>query len=97
MTCSYECDLTAVTECLRVINRRQREGAALPGVVIFTDYRALGQALEGSGNESVGRAVFLEDYLQKTEGVLTVVQWLPSHVGVLSKEIADGLTNQGRR
>ncbi|GFO12891.1 hypothetical protein PoB_003939600 [Plakobranchus ocellatus] len=33
----------------KVIIRRQRDGAALPGVVIFTDCRALVQALARSG------------------------------------------------
>ncbi|GFO28546.1 hypothetical protein PoB_005505100 [Plakobranchus ocellatus] len=40
-TCSYECELTAVTECLRVVIEKQREGAALPSVVILTDCRPL--------------------------------------------------------
>ncbi|GFN95949.1 hypothetical protein PoB_002245500 [Plakobranchus ocellatus] len=61
----------AVTECLRVVIEKQREGAALPCVVIFTDCRALMQALGGSGNEGVGEAVLLADYLLKTEGVQT--------------------------
>ncbi|GFN85840.1 hypothetical protein PoB_001234600 [Plakobranchus ocellatus] len=78
-TCSYERELMAVIECLRVFIRRQREGAALPGVVIYTDCRALEQAFGGSGSENVGRAVVLGDYLQKTERVRTVVQWLLSH------------------
>ncbi|GFO34489.1 ribonuclease h [Plakobranchus ocellatus] len=30
------------------------------------------------------------------EGVRTVVQWLPSHVGVIGNEIANGLANEGR-
>ncbi|GFN86568.1 hypothetical protein PoB_001307400 [Plakobranchus ocellatus] len=47
-TCSFGCELKAVTECLRVVIRRQQEGAALHGVVIFTDCRALEQALGGS-------------------------------------------------
>ncbi|GFO19577.1 hypothetical protein PoB_004608200 [Plakobranchus ocellatus] len=38
-TCCYECELMAVTECLRVVIEKQREGAALPVVVIFTDCR----------------------------------------------------------
>ncbi|GFO04575.1 hypothetical protein PoB_003108000 [Plakobranchus ocellatus] len=63
-TCNYECELMAVTECLRVITKKQREGAALPGLVIFTDCRAFG----GSGSEGVGRAVLLADYLQKHRG-----------------------------
>ncbi|GFO34112.1 hypothetical protein PoB_006061700 [Plakobranchus ocellatus] len=67
MTCSYEFELKAVYECLRVVIRRQREGAALPGMVIFTDCRALVQALGGSGSESIGGAVLLADYLQKIE------------------------------
>ncbi|GFO03716.1 reverse transcriptase [Plakobranchus ocellatus] len=36
------------------------------------------------------------DYLQKTDSVRTVILWLPSHVGVLGNEIADGLANEGR-
>ncbi|GFN84234.1 ribonuclease h [Plakobranchus ocellatus] len=86
----------AVTECLRVINEKQREGATLPGVVIPTDCRALMWALGGSGSEDVGEAALLADYLLKTEGVRTVVQWIPSDVGVLGNEIADGLANDGR-
>ncbi|GFO10947.1 hypothetical protein PoB_003745200 [Plakobranchus ocellatus] len=73
-TCSFACELMAITECLRVVIMTQREGAALPGLVIFTDYRALVQALGGSGSEGVGGAALLEDYLQKTERVRTVVQ-----------------------
>ncbi|GFO14598.1 ribonuclease h [Plakobranchus ocellatus] len=95
-TCSYECELMAVTECLCVVIGKQREGAALPGLVILTDCRALVWALGGSGSEGVGEAVLLADYLLKTEGVRTVVQWIPSHVGVLGNEIADGLANEGR-
>ncbi|GFO04055.1 RNA-directed DNA polymerase from [Plakobranchus ocellatus] len=95
VTCSYECELMAVTECLQVVIENQRKGAALPGMVIFTDCRALVQALGGSGSEGVGEAVLLADYLMKTEGVRTVVQWIPSHVGVLGNEIADGLANNG--
>ncbi|GFN84963.1 RNA-directed DNA polymerase from [Plakobranchus ocellatus] len=95
-TCSYECELIVVTECLRVVIEKQREGAALPGVVIFTDCRALVWALGGSGSEGVGEAVLLADYLLKTEGVQTVVQWIPSHVGVVGNEIADGLANERR-
>ncbi|GFN75125.1 RNA-directed DNA polymerase from, partial [Plakobranchus ocellatus] len=53
-------------------------------------------ALGGSGSEGVGEAVLLADYLQKTEGVWTVAQWLPSHVGALGNEITDGLANEGR-
>ncbi|GFO38034.1 ribonuclease h [Plakobranchus ocellatus] len=68
----------------------------IPGVVILTDCRALVQALGGSGSEGVGEAVLLADYLLKTEGVQTVVQWIPSHVWVLGNEIADGLANEGR-
>ncbi|GFN87359.1 glutamate--tRNA ligase [Plakobranchus ocellatus] len=85
----------AVTECLRVVIKKQREGAALPGVVILTDCRALVQAFGGSRSEGVGEVVLLADYLLKKEGVQTVVQWIPSHVGVLSNEIADGLGNEG--
>ncbi|GFO44802.1 hypothetical protein PoB_007130700 [Plakobranchus ocellatus] len=55
MTRSHE--LKAVNECLRVVMMRQRERAALPGVVIFTDCRVLVQALGGSGRESVGGMV----------------------------------------
>ncbi|GFO44810.1 hypothetical protein PoB_007131500 [Plakobranchus ocellatus] len=44
----------------------------------------------------VGGAVLLADYLQKTEGVPTVFQWIPSQVGVLGDEIANGLANEGR-
>ncbi|GFO48644.1 hypothetical protein PoB_007514900 [Plakobranchus ocellatus] len=33
---------------------------------------------------------------EKTEGVRTVVQWLPSHEGVIGNEIADGHANEGR-
>ncbi|GFN89828.1 hypothetical protein PoB_001633400 [Plakobranchus ocellatus] len=73
-TCSYECELMAVTECLRVVIEKQGKGAALPGVVIFTHCRALVQALGGSVSEGVGEAVLLGDYLLKTEGVRTVVQ-----------------------
>ncbi|GFN77494.1 hypothetical protein PoB_000400000 [Plakobranchus ocellatus] len=62
------CELKAVNECLRVVIRRQREGAALLGVVILTDCRVLKQALGGSGSESMGRAMLLADYLQNTEG-----------------------------
>ncbi|GFO00517.1 hypothetical protein PoB_002702200 [Plakobranchus ocellatus] len=58
----------ADTECLRVVIKKQREGAELPGVVIFTDCRALVQALGKSGSESVGEVVLIADYLQKTEG-----------------------------
>ncbi|GFN73942.1 hypothetical protein PoB_000044800 [Plakobranchus ocellatus] len=50
-------------------------------VIFFTDCRALMQAPGGSGSEGVGGAVLLADYLQKTEGVRTVAQWLPSFVG----------------
>ncbi|GFO48818.1 RNA-directed DNA polymerase from [Plakobranchus ocellatus] len=95
-TCSYECELMTVTEYLRVVIEKQREGAALPGVVILTNCRALVQALGDSGSESVGEAVLLADYLLKTEGVQTMVQWIPSHIGVLGNEIADGLANEGR-
>ncbi|GFN97353.1 hypothetical protein PoB_002385900 [Plakobranchus ocellatus] len=66
---SYDCELMAVTECLRVVIRRQREGAALPGLAIFTDCRALVQALGGSGSEIFGGAVLFVDNLQKTERV----------------------------
>ncbi|GFO50192.1 RNA-directed DNA polymerase from [Plakobranchus ocellatus] len=86
----------AVTECLQVVIEKQRDGAALPGVVIFTECRALVQALGGSGSEGVGEAVLLADYLLKTEAAQTVVQWIPSHVGVLGNNIADGLANEGR-
>ncbi|GFO23585.1 Pol-like protein [Plakobranchus ocellatus] len=86
----------AVTECLRVVIEKQREEAALPGVVVFTGCRALVQVLGGSRSEGVGGAVLLADHLQKTEGMWTVVQWLPSHVGVLGNEIADGLANEGK-
>ncbi|GFN92816.1 RNAse h [Plakobranchus ocellatus] len=78
-TCSYECELMVVTECLPVIIEKQWEGAALPGAVILTDCRALVQALGDSGSESVREAVLLADYLLKTEGVQTMVQWIPSH------------------
>ncbi|GFN91079.1 hypothetical protein PoB_001758500 [Plakobranchus ocellatus] len=54
-------------------------------------YEALVQALGGPGSESIGEAVLFTDYLQKTESVLTMVQWIPSH------EIADGLANKRRK
>ncbi|GFN85553.1 hypothetical protein PoB_001205900 [Plakobranchus ocellatus] len=78
-----------------VVIEKQRQGAAQPGVVIFTDCRALVQALGGSGSKGVGGAVLLADDLQKTESVRTVVQYLLSHVGDLGNEIADGLANEG--
>ncbi|GFO12474.1 hypothetical protein PoB_003897900 [Plakobranchus ocellatus] len=94
--CCCDCELKAViTSCLRIIPRKQQEEAALP-VVIFTDYRAFVQALGRSGREDVGEAAMLADRLQKTEGVRNVVQWLPSHAGVVGVEIADGLANEGR-
>ncbi|GFO24167.1 RNA-directed DNA polymerase from [Plakobranchus ocellatus] len=86
----------AVTECLQVVIEKQREGAALPGVVILTDCRALVQALGGAGSEGVGEVVLLADSLLKKEGVQTVVQWIPSHVMVLGNEIANRLANEGR-
>ncbi|GFO33621.1 hypothetical protein PoB_006012600 [Plakobranchus ocellatus] len=49
--------------------KKQREGTALPGVVIITDYRALVQVLGGFGSQGVGRAVLLATSLQKTEGM----------------------------
>ncbi|GFO05860.1 Gag-Pol polyprotein [Plakobranchus ocellatus] len=58
--------------------------------------QALVWALAGSGSEGVGEAVLLADYLLKTEGMRTVVQWIPSNVGVLGNKIADGLANEGR-
>ncbi|GFN74723.1 hypothetical protein PoB_000122900 [Plakobranchus ocellatus] len=85
-THSYECELMAVTECLPVMIRKQQEGDAMPAMAVsfgtlsyFLD-RALMQGLGGSGSEGVGGAMLLADYLQKTEGVQTVVQWLPSHI-----------------
>ncbi|GFN84143.1 hypothetical protein PoB_001064900 [Plakobranchus ocellatus] len=50
--------------------------------------QALVQSLGGSGREIMGGVVLLADYLQKTEAKQTVVQWLPSHVGVIGNEIA---------
>ncbi|GFO07779.1 hypothetical protein PoB_003428400 [Plakobranchus ocellatus] len=73
---------------------RYQEGAALPGVVIFTDCRALVQAFGGSDRESVGGVVLLADFLKKAEGVRTVVQWLSSNVGVMDNEIADRLATR---
>ncbi|GFO44645.1 reverse transcriptase [Plakobranchus ocellatus] len=96
-TCSYECELTAVTECLKVVIEKQQQAAALPGVVILTDCRALVQALGGSRSENVREAVLLADHLLKTEGVQTTVQWIPSHIGILGNEIADRLANEGRK
>ncbi|GFO15102.1 hypothetical protein PoB_004160700 [Plakobranchus ocellatus] len=55
-------------------SRKQREGAALSGVVILTDCRALVWALGGSRKEGVGEAMLLADYLLKTEEVRTVVR-----------------------
>ncbi|GFO22717.1 hypothetical protein PoB_004922200 [Plakobranchus ocellatus] len=46
MTCSYYCELKAVSKCS---HRETAEGAALPGVAIFIDCRDLVQALGGSG------------------------------------------------
>ncbi|GFN75861.1 RNAse h [Plakobranchus ocellatus] len=83
-TCSYECELTAVTECLKVVIEKQREGAALPGVAILTDCRALVQALGGSRSENVGEAVLIADYLLKTEGVQTTVLWISFSTSVFS-------------
>ncbi|GFN78876.1 Pol polyprotein [Plakobranchus ocellatus] len=37
-----------------------------------------------------------KEYLLKTEGVRTVVLWIPFHAGVLGNEIVDGLANEGR-
>ncbi|GFN81971.1 ribonuclease h1 [Plakobranchus ocellatus] len=72
------------------------EEAALPGVFIFTDCRALVHAPVRSGRESVGEAVLLAGYLQKTERMRTVVQGLPLRVGVIGNEIAHTLAIQGR-
>ncbi|GFN86200.1 RNA-directed DNA polymerase from [Plakobranchus ocellatus] len=86
--------LKSVAECLRVVTRRQQKGVMLPGMVISTDYRALVQALGGSNREDIREAVLLADHLQKTEGVRTVVQWLPSHLGVIGNENTDALANE---
>ncbi|GFO48948.1 hypothetical protein PoB_007545300 [Plakobranchus ocellatus] len=97
--CIFDCELKVVTEHSQVAIRKQREGAALPlpGVVIFTDCRALVQPVGGSGREVVGKAVLLADYLQKTKVMRTVVQWLPSHVGIIGNEmdwpIKEGLSH----
>ncbi|GFO33747.1 hypothetical protein PoB_006025200 [Plakobranchus ocellatus] len=82
MTCRYDCDLKAVNACLLVVIRKQRKGAALPGMVIFTDSRALVQAVGDSSRGGVEEAMLLTDYLKKT-GVRSVIQWLPPHVGVI--------------
>ncbi|GFO08196.1 hypothetical protein PoB_003470100 [Plakobranchus ocellatus] len=63
MTCNSVCELKVVNECLYFVIRRQRKGAVLPGVIIFTDCRALVQALGKSGSESMGGVVLLADYL----------------------------------
>ncbi|GFO18763.1 hypothetical protein PoB_004526800 [Plakobranchus ocellatus] len=73
--CRFDCELKAFTKCLSVITRRQREGAALPGMVIFTDCRASVQALGISGKEDLEKAVLVANQPQKTEGVKTTVQW----------------------
>ncbi|GFN87634.1 ribonuclease h [Plakobranchus ocellatus] len=78
---------------------RHREAAGrrrATGMVILTDCRGLVQALEGLGSEGVGEVVLLADYLLKKEGMQTMVQWIPSQVGALDNEIADGLANEGR-
>ncbi|GFO07487.1 RNA-directed DNA polymerase from [Plakobranchus ocellatus] len=88
---SFDFELKAVTECSRLVIRRKQEGAALTGMVIFTDCRALVQYVGGTGRKE---ALWLADHLHKTKG--TVVQWLPSHEGIIGNEIADKLAKQGR-
>ncbi|GFO21698.1 hypothetical protein PoB_004820300 [Plakobranchus ocellatus] len=70
--------------CVRFVIRGKQKGAALLGVVIFTDCRALVQTLGGSDREDVGKTVLLAD------------QWQSSYSGVIGNEIANGLANEGR-
>ncbi|GFN86450.1 hypothetical protein PoB_001295600 [Plakobranchus ocellatus] len=62
-------ELKAANERPRVIIRRQREGAGLPGVVIFTECRDSVQSFGRYGSESVEGSVLLADYQQKIEGM----------------------------
>ncbi|GFO36882.1 hypothetical protein PoB_006338700 [Plakobranchus ocellatus] len=73
-----------------VISRRN----CAPRIVTFTDCQVLVWALGGSGREDVRDA--LKDHPQKAEGVRTVVQWLPSHGGIISNKVANAQEKEGR-
>ncbi|GFN74335.1 hypothetical protein PoB_000084100 [Plakobranchus ocellatus] len=67
-TCSFDCELKTVTECSQIVIRKLRGGTAQPGVLIFTDCRALVQPLGKSVREDLGKAVLLADYLRERRG-----------------------------
>ncbi|GFO36404.1 hypothetical protein PoB_006290900 [Plakobranchus ocellatus] len=76
MTCSFDCELRAVTECLRVVIGRQRGGGALVGVIIFTDCQALVQTLDRRGKSGAASGLPAENEGDEDRGSMaTVTYW----------------------
>ena len=71
------------------------ERIPLLGAVILCDCQALPKALRGHNLAGVSESMIRLDELRDS-GVELVVQWIPSHVGIIGNEIADTLANHGR-
>ncbi|GFN82403.1 hypothetical protein PoB_000890900 [Plakobranchus ocellatus] len=80
------CKLKVLAKCLRKIIRWHREKSLLSNIVIFSDCQALVQALKSSGRADV--KVVIAD-------TLTWIQWLPSHVTIISDGQVHALANRG--
>ena len=95
LTCSFECEKTALVKCIETLMVKHREGMQFPGVVFLSDSQALLQVLGGHLSATISDSMLKLEEL-RTIGIRVLAQWMPSHVDIKGNEDAGKLANRGR-
>ncbi|XP_055890328.1 uncharacterized protein LOC129927129 [Biomphalaria glabrata] len=92
--CSFDAELTAITNTLNHVLQKLRKKIT---IVMVTDSQSCLQAMAGLGGKSklMEEALGSANNIHLLIGAVIVMQWVPSHCGVRGNAVADALAREG--
>uniref|UniRef100_A0A2C9KVF7 RNase H type-1 domain-containing protein n=1 Tax=Biomphalaria glabrata TaxID=6526 RepID=A0A2C9KVF7_BIOGL len=96
--CSFDAELTAITNTLNYVLQKLREKITVATtVVMVTDSQSCLQAMADLGGKSklVEEALGAANNIRLLIGAVIVMQWVPSHCGLIGNAVADALEREG--